>query len=204
MGQLNTILTKTRVSHEPVITHLEYNWQLSKWGLCYTKFSCVFILVDGWNHHIQFWKWTTQWPVFSNSGNFGLRTMIPLGNGTKSTKRPKSELFFYLKSDYDELFHQILEHDREMNRPFAHKPTLILELRICDYSYSLPSGQTWYLPLQCTNHTIFIYFFSYLFLCSCINRYPDWLMLMYKRPIHFPVVFGLIKTSIRSKKKSCS
>ena len=45
------------------------------------------------------------------------------------------------------------------------------------------------------------YFFSYLFLCSCINRYPDWLMLMYKRPIHFPVVFGLIKTSIRSTKK---
>jgi hypothetical protein len=81
----------------------------------------------------------------------------------KIPQNPKSELFFYFKSDYDELFHQMLEHDREMNRPFAHKPTFILELRICDYGYSLPSGQTWYLPLQCTNHTIFIYFFH---ICS--------------------------------------
>lgn len=75
----------------------------------------------------------------------------------QNPQKPKLETFFYFKSDYDELFHQILEHDREMNRPFAHKPTLNLELCIFDYSYSLPSGQTWYLPLQCRNRTIFIF-----------------------------------------------
>jgi hypothetical protein len=62
-----------------------------------------------------------------------------------------------------------------MNRPFAHKPTLILELCIFDYSYSLPSGQTWYLPLQCRNRTIFV-FVHWIrpneSFHRCVNRFP--------------------------------